>query len=55
MFEGLSEEAIIYDLLGHARMTVSGNGVADISALPDGFYLIHSDGHFHKMIKSRKY
>lgn len=54
MFEGLSEEAVIYDLLGHARMTVSGNGVADISTLPDGLYLIHSGGHSRKLIKRSK-
>jgi len=54
MFEGLSEEAVIYDLLGHARMTVSGNGIADVSTLPDGLYLIHSGGHSRKLIKRSK-
>ena len=54
IFEGLNEEAVIHDLLGHDLMIIQRNGVADIRALPDGIYLIRSGAFTRKLIKSNR-
>ncbi|MES2559224.1 MAG: T9SS type A sorting domain-containing protein [Bacteroidota bacterium] len=49
---GLTEAAVIYDMLGNEVMHIEKDGEQDISGLKEGIYFIHSNKQARKFVKS---